>query len=523
MIGESTPRVIKQALHHQFKPEWRGVIKKQGHRVKNWKNRYFVLSNCVMLYYRCEADYINPEKCHDPLGYHIITSISPVNDKVFAGAGGVSSSTSAVTSKMMSENYEYVVETLEEKTFYLKFSFTSGFFNAAQRAISVYLTEYREVAEPPLQLAICLSHIGYIDLSIQLLQNFVRRTDSKNVEGLYHLGTALLINNNFVDAINVLQECLDAKNDHTQAMINLATALYCTDSLDHARSLYESALRLEPSNVEAANNLTLLHAQNGTNSELELAEFKIKYAITCRNDEPQLYLTYAEVLMSVNDLDRAIDILFQGLKAVRTQDSSNLNLKLGELFFLKNQDKSEAIEYFQHAIGINPKNMKARQLLEEALIMREDAVTTQESQLLKHQHDQLKSQSTTLHAVDEHSNKQEFDSINSDIVILKGMLEKNNPEEGGEWRTQYCELSRQKLQWFLSGSEYAKMKDPSMLTHILISDIRSISKVANSSFQFDIDVAGGDTYSFRSTSEHDTNTWLDTLQIQRVYYERHMS
>jgi hypothetical protein len=155
--------------------------------------------------------------------------------------------------------------------------------------------------------------------------------------------------------------------------------------------------------------------------------------------------------------------------------------------------------------------------------MREDAVTTQESQLLKHQHDQLKSQSTTLHAVDEHSNQQEFDSINSDIVILKGMLEKKNPEEGGEWRTQYCELSRQKLQWFLSGSEYAKMKDPSMLTHILISDIRSISKVANSSFQFDIDVAEGDTYSFRSTSEHDTNTWLDTLQIQRVYYDRHMS
>jgi hypothetical protein len=103
------------------------------------------------------------------------------------------------------------------------------------------------------------------------------------------------------------------------------------------------------------------------------------------------------------------------------------------------------------------------------------------------------------------------------------MLEKKNPEEGGEWRTQYCELSRQKLQWFLSGSEYAKMKDPSMLTHILISDIRSISKVANSSFQFDIDVAEGDTYSFRSTSEHDTNTWLDTLQIQRVYYDRHMS
>ena len=406
----------------------------------------------MMLYYDSEADYL--ERCQKPLGYHIITSITPAPQSQSAtsttttatAAVAAATSTSNIGStsgsvsivSLMTTEQEYILETLEDKTFYLKFSQSSGFLIASQRAISVYFTEYQDLMEPQLKLAICLSHIGYIDISIQLLQTLAY-VSSPGAESLYHLGTAYLVNNDFADAIVVLQECLDARHDHVLALINLATAFYCTNSMDLSKSLYESALSLEPSNIEAANNLTLLYAQSGSKSDFDIAEFKITYAITCRRDEPRLYLTYAEILMSVNDIDRAIDILFQGLKAVPSQESSDLNMQIGKLFFLKNTDKTEAIEYYQVAIGINPRNLQARQLLQEALLSRENSVSAQEALFYaKERHrEEQSSHSSIVSSILKHTadTSASFSSASvtdtdtagksgPDACVLQGMLER---------------------------------------------------------------------------------------------------
>jgi tetratricopeptide (TPR) repeat protein len=404
--------------------------------------------------------------------------------------------------------------------------------------------------DPSLQLPICLSHIGFLDLTIQLLSALAYNKSPLNAEYLYQLGTAHLVNNDFAEAIAILQECLDIQSDHILCVINLATAFYCTDNMDHAKSLYECALSLEPSNIEAANNIALLSAQSGTKSEFELAEFKIKYAITCRSVESRLYLTYAEILMSVNDVDRAIDILFQGLKEVPYQESSDLNLKIGELFFLKNYDKTEAIEYYQLAIDINPRNLKARQLLQEALLIRENTVSDKESQFYEEERNRRpqSSQTHVMSSILKHSegrNPLSGAGITSstqapalraplpdpNMCILQGMLEKEMQQGRGAYHEMYFELNGIALQWFLGGAEFTKnreyssghsqdsgeRKDHMSPTSIPISDIVSISKVpGDSSFGFDIEVSNGYIHKFKSKSEHDTNTWLDALQLQCV-------
>lgn len=516
----------------------------------------------MMVYYDSEADYLSPERHQKPLGYHIITSVTPTGgQQLGAVSSGVNptastmhtndntnanaknnriSSSSASAMKLMNAEQEYVLETLEEKTYYLKFSQSSGFLIAAQRAIGVYLTDYQDLTEPQLKLAICLCHIGYIDISIQLLHTLAYDT-SPGAEYLYHLGTAYLVNNNFDDAIIVLQECLDIQHDHILALINLATAFYCTNQMDLSKTLLESALSLEPSNIDAANNLTLLYAQSGSKDDFELAEFKIKYAITCRREEPRLYLTYAEILMSVNEIERAIDILFQGLKAVPSHESSELNMQIGALFFLKNDDKTEAIEYFQVAIGINPRNLQARELLQEALLIRENAVSTKEAIFLANERNrEEKSLHTNIvssilkHTGD--SSSMSFDTSGKgdvDTCVLQGMLEKKSGSGSkghgdGVWQELYFELNGHRLKWFLSGTEFTKHKNISEkggsdhwdaheeVTHILIKDILSISKVPGDLLQFDIEMTNGCTYELKSKSEHDTNTWLDALQSQRV-------
>ena len=525
----------KESFYHHFKPAWKGIIKKQGHRVRNWKSRFFVISGCMMLYYYSEEDYLNPEKCQKPLGYHIITSIAPSgksmsNANALIASNATNSTTSITISKVLSKDMEYVLETLEEKTFYLKFSQSCGFFSAAQGAISIYLTEYQDAMDSQLKLAICLSHNGCIELAIQLLQSLAYGANP-STEALFHLGTAYLVNNDFDDAVVAFQACLDVKSDHIQALINLATTFYCTNDMEHAKSLYESALGLEPSNIEAANNLALLYAQCGTKDELELAEFKIKYAITCSREDPRLYLTYAEILMSVNDIERAIDILFQGLKDVPTQESSDLNMKIGELLFLKNAEKSEAIEYFQEAIGIDPRNLKARELLEEALLAREDIISAQEDEFFAKERSRegQNMHSNIVSSMLKHTkDNSESSGTNEDqrACFLQGMLEKKHTNSEA-WHEMYFELSDDYLRWFLSGKEFTQSKvsgddndkNTKNVTKLEVSNMSSISKVSGSMFQFMIKMSNGDMHYFKTNSEHDTKVWLDALQNQTSKYK----
>lgn len=59
-------------LLRAFRPQWKGVVKKEGHLVKNWKERFFVIIKDVMLYYKTERDYTLGVS---PVGYHVVQEV----------------------------------------------------------------------------------------------------------------------------------------------------------------------------------------------------------------------------------------------------------------------------------------------------------------------------------------------------------------------------------------------------------------------------------------------------------------
>lgn len=55
-----------------FNASYKGYLQKQGHLIKNWRTRYFVVKKCITLYYNTEELSLNGER---PKGSQIVTSV----------------------------------------------------------------------------------------------------------------------------------------------------------------------------------------------------------------------------------------------------------------------------------------------------------------------------------------------------------------------------------------------------------------------------------------------------------------
>jgi hypothetical protein len=77
----ATPLAEGNEHNHQllqaFRPKWTGLVKKEGHVVKNWKERFFVIINDLMIYYKTERDY---QEGLSPLGYHVVLDVTQASD-----------------------------------------------------------------------------------------------------------------------------------------------------------------------------------------------------------------------------------------------------------------------------------------------------------------------------------------------------------------------------------------------------------------------------------------------------------
>ena len=66
-------------FNNTFRPRWKGLVTKEGHIIKNWKERYFIIINDIMLYYNNKKEY---EEQLSPVSYHIVVDVKVLIDDV---------------------------------------------------------------------------------------------------------------------------------------------------------------------------------------------------------------------------------------------------------------------------------------------------------------------------------------------------------------------------------------------------------------------------------------------------------
>ena len=97
---------------------------------------------------------------------------------------------------------------------------------------------------------------------------------SGKTENLTEMAYALMMENNYQEAINTLQYVLSIPDSNSSRTLSLlGTAYMMTHNIGLAISTYKKALGLEPENIEARNNMALCLLQTGSTSEAML-EFK---------------------------------------------------------------------------------------------------------------------------------------------------------------------------------------------------------------------------------------------------------
>lgn len=388
-----------------FEPFYTGWIYKQGHQIKNWKKRFFIIKGCLMLYYK--TDLIYTQNYNElPKGIHIVIGIrSYIKDKTI-----------------------FIIDTYDNKVFYLKDKNENNIkylISILKYSIKYYEKYFKiyELLDNQIILSICLITVGYLDIAIQLLEDYIK-ININSVEGLYHLGTAYIMrdtNEALENSYQTLQSCVELEPSHINARTNLGLVAFMRGDLDEAKRILLSVLSESPTCIEAVNNLAVVLVQRGEPGDIELAESKLQYALQSNSNNYNLYLTYVDILLLMKQKNNAIELLQKGIQTI-TPKNSQLYCRLGELIYCDG-DKETGIEYLTEAVDIDPRNKRAIEMLQHTLRKRAESQantleiqdtssyrTLQQQQQLQEQHEQLQNEQ-------EHEQLQQGEELGQQSII----------------------------------------------------------------------------------------------------------
>lgn len=134
---------------------------------------------------------------------------------------------------------------------------TKGDTETAKREVRLELQENPLHAASHFLLASLLALQGEYDQAIVGFQRTCT-LDPANPEALYNLGTLLLWKKEALAASKLLEKAVTIRPDHVPAYNNLAKAYYLIGLPELAVASYEEALRRDPTNVLALENLAIL-------------------------------------------------------------------------------------------------------------------------------------------------------------------------------------------------------------------------------------------------------------------------
>jgi tetratricopeptide (TPR) repeat protein len=252
-----------------FDAIYTGWIFKQGHQIRNWKNRYFVIKGCVLIYYKTDLAFTQ-DFAEVPKGIHIITGLKEDPKKNPLG---------------------WVMETLDHKPFNLKVGTEAEkthLIAVMKYAIRCYEKQFKHHNwDAKVTLPVALVTVGYLDLAIDLFENYLRQnsslpssSSSTIAEVHYHLGTSYLMRETpeaLESAYSSLQLCVELESNHHFARANLGFAAFLKGNVEEAKQILESVLSDSPTCIEAANNLAIVLVHRGEPGDLEAAESKVSH------------------------------------------------------------------------------------------------------------------------------------------------------------------------------------------------------------------------------------------------------
>ncbi|MGA2136446.1 MAG: tetratricopeptide repeat protein [Bryobacteraceae bacterium] len=193
---------------------------------------------------------------------------------------------------------------------------------------------------------------GNFDLAIHEFQTVLNELDKNSKargEVYFRMGVTMRKKGDLNGAILALSKARDLMPDHSMVIEELALALQNANRTPEARQTYEQAIKLDPQNGFALNNLAFLIADGG--GDLDQA---LTYAQRAKMLMPNLNEvsdTMGWIYLKKNMSDNAAEI-FQGL-VNKTPGNSTFRYHLGMAYAQKG-DKPRAIKELQQSLRSAP-------------------------------------------------------------------------------------------------------------------------------------------------------------------------
>jgi tetratricopeptide (TPR) repeat protein len=201
-------------------------------------------------------------------------------------------------------------------------------------------------------LADTAARTGRYDMAIQYYQRVVDGMDKdgkQRADILLRMGEAYRRKGDLQNAITSLEKAREVRPDSIMVLSNLALVLDQASRWPEARKVYEVALKIDPNNGIALNNLAYLEAEHG--GDLNEAQTLAQRAKQFLPNRPEVSDTLGWIYLKRNLPDNAADI-FADL--VRTNPhSSTFRYHLGQAYNQKG-DKPAAIKELTAALRENP-------------------------------------------------------------------------------------------------------------------------------------------------------------------------
>jgi tetratricopeptide (TPR) repeat protein len=228
--------------------------------------------------------------------------------------------------------------------------------NRYDQAIQFLQTELaKDPKRQDLQMALgnIAVRAGNFDLAVAQFQQVLKGLDKDSKargEVYFRLGVTLRRKGDINGAIQALTKAREGLPGNTMAVDELALALSKTDRKPEAKEAYEEAIKQNPQDGTALNNLAFLIAEGGS-GDLDQA---LTYAQRAKQALPNLSEvsdTLGWIYLKKNMSDNAMDI-FQGL-VDKMPDNSTYRFHLGMAYAQKG-DKPKALKELQQALRSSP-------------------------------------------------------------------------------------------------------------------------------------------------------------------------
>lgn len=228
-----------------------------------------------------------------------------------------------------------------------------GHYDQAIQSLQAELAKNPARTDLEMALGSVAVRAGNFDLAVSQFQAVLKQMDANSKargDVYYRLGMTLRRKGDLNGAIQALAKAKDALPDNSMLVEELALAYQFANRKTEARQAYEQAVKLNPQNGVALNNLAFLMAEGG-GGDLDQA---LTYAQRAKQVMPNLGEvsdTLGWIYLKKNLSDSAIDI-FQSL-VDKAPTNSTYRYHLGMALAQKG-DKPRALKELQQALRSNP-------------------------------------------------------------------------------------------------------------------------------------------------------------------------